>query len=475
MPNRLESPALEPEKAWRATYHQLEILLEPAQFSTWLRGTFFHSYEEGVFIIAVNSPFALQMLQQRLYRNVRRVLRDVCGEAVDLRFRLGETENEAAVTTQPAPETPLLRMISRQNSDNSQTRAALHSRVGRPEFAFGAANELSEHFTFSRFLVSRENELLFNATCAVAEDPGQRYSPLLLYGGVGLGKTHLLQAIAHEIQRQGLRALYIPSEIFTNDLITAIRKKSTALFRAKYRQADALLVDDIQFIAGKESTQLEFFHTFNELVNGGRQVVLASDRHPQQLIGLQDRLVSRFSGGLVLDIQPPEYETRLAILQMWAREEQLALTEAVSAQLAERAEGNIRNLRGLFQRVLAQARLQNQPLTLTQVRHMARNPARAPEISPRDIITLVATCFDLQPRELYGKRRSASINHARQIAMYLIRELTPLSLPQIGHCLGKRSHTTILHGCRKISARLPQDAQLQDRLREMEAELRRGQ
>ena len=261
---------------------------------------------------------------------------------------------------------------------------------------------MNEQFTFARFLVSRDNELLFNAACAVAESPGRGYSPLLLYGGVGLGKTHLLQAIAHEMVQRGLHARYIPSEVFTNDLISAIRKKTTALFRAKYRKADALLVDDIQFIAGKESTQLEFFHTFNELVNGGKQVVLASDRHPQQLIGVQDRLVSRFSGGLVLDIQPPEYETRLAILHMWAQEAQLALAEGVYAHLAEAGEGNIRNLRGLFQRVLAHARLQKRPLTLAQVREAARQPARALEIAPREVVALVAASFELKPAALYG-------------------------------------------------------------------------
>ena len=479
MPNHPERPSLAPEQAWRATYHQLEILLEPAQFSTWVRGASFHSYDEGVFVIVVSSPFALQMLQQRLYRNVRRVLRDVCGHSVELRFQLGEASGETLSAGAATTDAPLLRMLAEQDraqgeSVEGEIAPTLRSRVVRPERVTTPESELNAQFTFARFLVSRDNELLFNAACAVAESPGRGYSPLLLYGGVGLGKTHLLQAIAHEMGRRGQRALYIPSEVFTNDLISAIRKRTTALFRAKYRKADALLVDDIQFIAGKESTQLEFFHTFNELVNGGKQVVLASDRHPQQLIGVQDRLVSRFSGGLVLDIQPPEYETRLAILQMWAQESQLALAEGVYAHLAEAEEGNIRNLRGLFQKILAHAHLQSRPLTLAQVREAARQPARALEIAPREVIALVAASYELKPAALYGPRRSASINRARQVAMYLIRELTPLSLPQIGDLLGKRSHTTVLHGCRKVRALLPEDVELQGRVRLLETELQGG-
>ena len=471
-----ERPELAPERAWRATYHQLEILLEPAQFATWVRGTSFHHYEEGVFVIAVKSPYALQMLEQRLYRNVRRVLRDVCGEAVEIRFQLVEATVEKIATEVQGQEAPLIRMLSERKAtqfadQETDVRPDYRTLVARPERRSAPENELNEDYTFARFLVSGENELLYNAACAVAEEPGRAYSPLMIHGGVGLGKTHLLQAIAHEMVQRGQRALYIPSEIFTNDLILAIRQKTTALFRAKYRKTDALLVDDIQFIAGKESTQMEFFHTFNELVNRGKQIVLASDRHPQQMLGIEDRLVSRFSGGLILDIQPPVLETRLAILRMWAQEEQLGLAEDVSLHLAEEVEGNIRNLRGLFQKVLAYARLQKQPLSLAQVREAVNQPTRSITISGSEVVALVAASYGLKTAELYGKRRSAAINRARQVAMFLVRELTPLSLPQIGQLLGNRSHTTVLHGCRKVRALLEEDVELQGRVKQLEAEL----
>ena len=472
-----DRPKLAPEKAWRATYHQLEILLEPAQFTTWVRGTSFHHYEEGVFFIAVNSPYALQMLEQRLYRNVRRVLRDVCGEAVEIRFQLVEASVEKISTGAQGQDAPLIQMLSERKATQFADQATdgrpdYGARIARPERRSTPENELNEDYTFARFLESGENELLYNAACAVAEEPGCGYSPLMIHGGVGLGKTHLLQAIAHEMVQRGQRALYIPSEIFTNDLILAIRQKTTALFRAKYRKLDALLVDDIQFIAGKESTQMEFFHTFNELVNRGKQIVLASDRHPRQMLGIEDRLVSRFSGGLVLDIQPPALETRLAILRMWAQEEQLGLAEDVFLHLAAEVEGNIRNLRGLFQKVLAYARLQKQPLSLAQVREAVNQPIQSVTITGSEVVALVAASYGLKTAELYGKRRSAAINRARQVAMFLVRELTPLSLPQIGQLLGKRSHTTVLHGWRKVGALLEKDVELQGRVKQLEAELR---
>ena len=476
MTDPIEQRQLAPEKAWRATYHQLEIQLEPAQFSTWLRETTFLRYEAGWFVIAVNSPYALQMLEQRLHRNVRRVLRDVCGEAVEVRFQLAEARQESQLSSFREEAAPLMRMLAERKASaladpEVPQGKPLHSRVRRPERIPAPAHELNEEFTFARFLVSRENELLFNAACAVAETPGSVYSPLLVHGGVGLGKTHLLQAIAHEMERRGRRSLYIASEVFTNDLVQAIRKKTTALFRAKYRDTDALLVDDIQFIAGKESTQLEFFHTFNELVNRGKQIVLASDRHPQHMLGIEDRLVSRFRGGLVLDIQPPALETRLAILRMWAQEAQLALTEDVSLHLAEAVAGNIRNLKGLFQKILAHARLQKQAVSMAQVREVAEQPAQASEITPSEIIARVAASYGLCSAELYGTKRSASISRARQVSMYLIREHSALSLPQIGQLLGKRSHTTVLHGCRKIRRMLAEDVELQGRLRQLEVEL----
>ena len=475
MPAGKKEATLAPEQAWRSTYNQLEILLEPAQFATWLRDASFHGYEDGVFVIDVVHPYALQMLQERLYRNVRRVLRDVCGRDVELRFQLRQDAREETLTT-PKSDAPMFKMLSETGAGAVEGRPPpLRARVARPEMAATPHCELNDGFTFARFLVSRDNELLYNAASAVVDAPGRAYSPLLLYGGVGLGKTHLLQAMAHALAEKGLRAIYLPSEVFTNDLVSAIRQKTTALFRDRYRKADALLVDDIQFLAGKESTQLEFFHTFNELVNGGRQIVLASDRHPRQLIGVQERLVSRFAGGLTLDIQPPEYETRLAILRMWAREEGLPLPEEVVAHLAEQGDGNIRNLRGLFQRALAQERLQRQPLTLAQARQFASSNRRSLEIAPRAVVAVVAARYELPAAALYGARRNASISRARQVAMYLIRELTALSLPQIGKLLGRRSHTTVLHGWRNIRALLDEDEELRAQVSEISEDLKRGQ
>lgn len=316
-----------PQDAWNAAYNQLELQLDRASFDTWLRQSVFLRVENDVYIIGVHNSYAQDMLQHRLYRNVRRVLSDVLGTMTELRFEVFKKEkvgnNKSDFSQSDAP--PLFKFLERQQSlpDLPETSETQHSnnygysQRMQPELP---DNDLNPRFTFERFMVNKSNQVVYEAALAVAECPATNYNPFLVYGGVGLGKTHLLQAIANICQQRGFRTLYIPSEIFTNDLVTAIRNRTTAMFRDKYRMVDVLLVDDIQFIGGKESTQEEFFHTFNALVNFNKQIVIASDRHPREMKTLENRLRSRFQGGLVADIQPPEFETRVAIMQMWAQD-----------------------------------------------------------------------------------------------------------------------------------------------------------
>jgi chromosomal replication initiator protein len=278
---------------------------------------------------------------------------------------------------------------------------------------------------------------------------------------VGMGKTHLLQAIAHACIARGLRALYIPSEVFTNDLIDAIRNRSTAMFRERYRSADVLLVDDIQFMAGKESTQEEFFHTFNALVTYNKQVVLASDRPPHLLATLEDRLRSRFAGGLVVDIQPADLETRIAILQLWAQERAVDLPIETAEALAMRAPNNCRELEGVFNQLVAKARLNRGALTVDAAYATVEAFER-----PREYLTLArlldatARYYGVTTGDLTGQKRSSRINTARQVAMFLARDLLELSLTQIGEAFGGRSHSTVLHGCNKMAEELDHDTRL---------------
>jgi chromosomal replication initiator protein len=288
-----------------------------------------------------------------------------------------------------------------------------------------------------------------------------------------------LQAIAHACQERGQRVIYIPSEAFVNDLVDAIRQRTTAMFRDRYRTVDVLCVDDIQFIAGKESTQEEFFHTFNHLTSYNKQIVLASDRHPTQLATLEDRLRSRFAGGLVMDLQPPEYETRVAILQMWSQERGIPLEPGVAERIAERASLNTRELEGAFNQMVATAHISRQPLNL-DVADGVLNSFRAPRPHLRSRITIervlevAAGYHHVDVDDLVGPRRTARLNQARQIAMYLAREIGLCSLVQIGDAFGGRSHSTVLHSCNKVETDLPFDEYLRRDVEAIQRELMGG-
>jgi chromosomal replication initiator protein len=463
------------QEAWQVAFHQLELQLDRASFDTWLRGAAFMDVEDDVFVIGVRNAYARDMLQHRLYRNVRRVLCDVCGKSVELRF-------EVLHAMSPAPnaesDMPLFRLLAQQDEEDVDAGIPFYQKVSRPQLTPLPESELNPRFTFDRFIVNGSNRITYEAARAVAENPARSYNPLMIYGGVGLGKTHLLQAIAHECIARDLRVIYIPSEAFTNDLVDSIRRKSTAMFREKYRSADVLLVDDVQFIAGKDSTQEEFFHTFNALYTFNKQIIIASDRHPRDLNGLDDRLVSRFEGGLVTDIQALEFESRLAILNMWVQERQLDIDSTVLWMIGERAEGNVRELEGVFNQIVAQSRLgrgqlsiENAEDTLDRFERPRQHTSAQREISVKNIIELTAKYFQLRSSDLTGKHRSGRINLARQVAMFLCRELTDCSLPQIGEIFGGRKHTTILHGCNKIVDDMEFDDSLRQRIYDIRAAL----
>lgn len=320
---------------------------------------------------------------------------------------------------------------------------------------------LNPSHTFDNFVVGNHNRLAHAAAQAIAESPGQSFNPLFVYGGVGLGKTHLLHAVGNQARQQGYRLLYCSSEQFTHELIMAIRSHSTDEFRSKYRQVDILLIDDIQFISGKESTQEEFFHTFNYLHAAGRQVVLSSDRPPKALGTLDDRLRSRFEGGLQTDISQPDFETRVAILQSKALKTDIRIHRDVLMLIAERVESNVRELEGALNRMVLQARLFSSSLDLALAENILRNlaPQRTPR-SPSIVIRVVAEYYHLQADDLTGRTRTKDIAHARQVAMYLLREENGLSLPAIGDHLGGRDHSTVRYGVDKVAGDLEADEML---------------
>ncbi len=437
---------------WDSAYHQLELQLDRASFETWLRGACLLGVEGDEFIIGVRNEYARDMLRHRLYRNVRRVLSDVCGKAVELRFEL----HKPAETTRHADDLsdmPLFRMMAQapQSQDISKPAPPLYQQITRPERSPLHDQDLNLRFTFERYISGNENQMLLAAAQAVADHPDGAYNPFFIHGGVGLGKTHLLQAITHRCRARGLRAVYIPSEIFINDLIDAIRQKTTAMFREKYRSADVLLVDDIQFIAGKESSQEEFFHTFNALYTFNKQIVLASDRPPRDLQTLEARLRSRFEGGLVIDIQPPSLETRTAILRNWAQERDLALNERDCEMIAAKARTNVRELEGIFNQMMVTMRMTGAHLTPTLADDALETYQRPRHhVTLRQVLESVAFAHGLEVADIVGPKRNGHINQARQIAMFLAREFTTLSLPQLGEAFGGRKHSTVLHSCSKM-------------------------
>ncbi len=320
---------------------------------------------------------------------------------------------------------------------------------------------LNGQYTFETFVVGSHNKLAHAAAEAISEKPGQSFNPLFVYGGVGLGKTHLLHSIGHRAKQLGHHMLYVSSEQFTNELIGAIRSQSTEEFRNKYRQVDILLIDDIQFISGKESTQEEFFHTFNHLHASGKQVVLSSDRPPKMLATLDDRLRSRFEGGLQTDIAQPDFETRVAILQSKANRMAAAVDQSVLMMVAERVDSNIRELEGALNRLIVQARLMQSSLTLQLATSILDNLAPERTIcAPDRLLRIVAEHFQLTPADLCGRKRTKEVAGARQIAMYFLREEHGLSLPAIGALLGGRDHSTVRYGIEKVNGDLTDDETL---------------
>ena len=330
--------------------------------------------------------------------------------------------------------------------------------IQAPEQEENQSIGLNSRYSFENFVVGPSNRLAAAAAQAVAENPAGAYNPLFLYGGVGLGKTHLLHAIGNASVGAGLNILYVSSEEFTNDLINSIRNRTTEAFRARYRRMDVLLIDDIQFIAGKESTQEEFFHTFNTLHGKDKQLIISSDRPPKALVTLEERLRSRFEWGLTVDIQAPDFETRLAILRSKAERGKRSIPDEYLEIIARRVQSNIRELEGALNRVLAFSDLSGLPLSMELTESaLADLLPRTGSLTIEHIIRAVANHFGIEEERLLGKQRMREVALPRQVAMYLIRKETSASLPQIGKALGGRDHTTIMYGCEKISDRLETD------------------
>lgn len=425
------------ERYWQAALGQLQLEMPRAAFETWLRDTEFLTYEDGVFVVGVQNAFARDWLEDRMLSTVKRSLAGIMGRTVDVRFVIWQSD--------PSPgEEPGLDQAPLVPDDSATSTCRMNSR-----------------YTFDNFVVGPSNRLAHAASRAVAERPSRAYNPLFLYGGVGLGKTHLLHAIGNECSSGDLRVVYVSSEEFTNDLVNAIRGHTTEAFRDRYRQIDVLLIDDIQFIAGKEATQEEFFHTFNTLHRQENQIVISSDRPPSALVTLEERLRSRFEWGLTVDIQVPDYETRLAILRAYAERSGKHVQAEYLEMIAQRVKNNVRELEGTLNRVMAYSDLSGEPLSMQQVQAILAEllPGKR-ELTQDEIIAAVSTQYGVSRERLLGRDRSRAVALPRQVAMYMMREETEASLPEIGEVLGGRDHTTVMYGYGKISELMETDEEL---------------
>ena len=454
------------EQFWHAALGQLQLQMTQATFDTWVKDTRVVSQDNHKLVLGTKSAFAKDWLENRLFVTINRTVTSLLGRPVDIQFVVDHIDDGYE---QAGPA--LLLQGLQSGGQNGGNKGNGHSY----QRGDGDRLSLNYKYTFDQFIVGASNRLAHAASLAVAERPAEAYNPLFLYGGVGLGKTHLLQAVAHFALAQGKQVIYTTSETFTNDLINAIRSQSTDLFREKYRKTDFLLIDDIQFIAGKESTQEEFFHTFNTLHGAGGQIVLSSDRPPKAITTLEDRLRSRFEWGLLADIQPPDLETRIAILRFKADSQGVHLPGDVMEFIARRAQSNIRELEGALNKVIAYAAMTRQPMQLELAEHALQDiVSRRSELTLEQIIVVVARFYKLDEDVLTGRSRTKEVAFARQMAMYLAREETDASLPQIGEALGGRDHTTVMHGWEKISSRIEQDDSLRREMLAIREELYSG-
>jgi chromosomal replication initiator protein len=424
---------MDAKQVWRATLGELQVSLSPANFETWLRETSLVAVDDHRFCVAVPNGFAKDWLETRYRSLISQTLARIVGYSVQVEFEVrGDAE---ARTVDPAP----------------QPVRVEPTRVGGE----GGASNINPRYTFGNFIVGSANRLAHAASLSVAERPGHAYNPLFLYGGVGLGKTHLMHAIGNQVIARfpRKRVVYATSEKFTNEFITSIQQGRIDDFRSRYRKIDLLLIDDIQFIADKERTQEEFFHTFNTIHEDGKQIVLSSDRPPKQIVTLEERLRSRFEWGLIADLTPPDLETRIAILRAKAEEQVVPIAPEVIEFVARKIVSNIRELEGALNRIIAWASLNATSVTIELAQAVLSNVLYNPRrrtVTPERIARAVSEYYGVELDALRGQKRDRAIVVPRQIAMYLMREETDVSLLRIGAELGNRDHSTVLHACDKI-------------------------
>ncbi|KZN44316.1 chromosomal replication initiator protein DnaA [Pseudoalteromonas luteoviolacea] len=440
---------------WQSCLYVLQDELPSQQFNMWVRPLQAESTEDTLTIYAPNR-FVLDWVREKYLNRINELLIEICGdEAPELRFDVGskpmvQTQPQVSVETH-AGQAPAQ---SPQVASRSTTQSPVSEAKVEPAPKSSVKSNIKENYTFDNFVEGKSNQLAKAAATQVADNPGSAFNPVFIYGGTGLGKTHLLHAVGNGIinKKPDAKIVYMHSERFVQDMVKALQNNAIEDFKRYYRSVDALMIDDIQFFANKERSQEEFFHTFNALLEGNQQIILTSDRYPKEIEGVEDRLKSRFGWGLTIAIEPPELETRVAILMKKAQQSNINLPHEVAFFIAKKLRSNVRELEGALNRVIANANFTGRPISIEFVKEALRDLLALQDklVTIDNIQRTVAEYYRIRVSDLLSKRRSRSVARPRQVAMALSKELTNHSLPEIGDAFGGRDHTTVLHACRKV-------------------------
>jgi chromosomal replication initiator protein len=453
------------EEIWQVVLAEIQLNISQANFATWFKNTKIISYNNGEALISVPNSFAKEWLENKYGKIISKILYNLNKEIKEVKYVIEKTElktSKKSTTFLSQNE----QFIKKQNAKQFEEQAI--GQLEFEEFKINKETNLNPRYTFENFVVGSFNELSHAASWAISKKPGLVYNPLFIYGGVGLGKTHLIQAIGNTIikERPNKKVKYIPSERFTADVVSSIKNQTIEDFKAKCREIDVLILDDIQFLSGKEKTQEIFFHTFNTLYENNKQIILSSDRPPKAITTLSERLRSRFEGGMTSDIGYPDHETKIAILKTKSQEKNINFTEDILDYIASQIQTNIRELEGALNKLIAHQKIINQSLNIDRVKFLLKGLLFSPKkiINPKKIIQIVSEFYDLKEKEILSSSRKKEIVKPRQIAMFLLRKELKNSYPFIGRKFGGKDHTTAIHAYEKISKEIINNEKLNEEI-----------
>lgn len=444
-------------QVWENVLVDIELSVSKANFTTWFKGTYIVKIEDGVVFIGVPSQFYKDYLADKHHKDILRALRAALDDVRGIEYVISKQDK------------------SKEQDKRTAARTITLGELPLAEHYVTRNDNLNPRYTFESFVVGPFNEIAHAAAQVVVNEPGITYNPLFIYGNTGYGKTHLIQSVGNQIKKMNAsrKILYVTSDKFSNDYVAALQNNTVQQFKEKYRQYDVLVMDDVQFLAGRQKMQEELFHLFNTLYENNKQIVFSSDQHPLHIQNLADRLQSRFNQGMVVDISPPDHDSRVAILKTKASHSNFLLSDEAAMFLATAVEGNIRDLEGVLNRVICQTQVKGAPLDTNELRNLVKNNSKPQKsISVKDVVRRVADFYDINEEAIYEKTRRKEVVKPRQLIMYLMREDYNVSYPSIGDRLGGRDHTTVIHSCEKIKKELLHNTTLMHEVEQIRAMLK---